>query len=106
MGRPRMKVVELDIAEMLRDGGDEAVAGYLEEAFATDDPAYIASAMGTAMRAKGMSEVAEGSGISRERLYSSFSESGNPTLKTVVAALGALGWRLSVKPQAVAADRK
>jgi hypothetical protein len=37
-------------------------------------------------------------GISREHLYKFFSETGNPTLKSLTAVMRALGVKLSAKP--------
>ncbi len=51
-------------------------------------------------RAKGMSQIASQTGLSREQLYRSFSESGNPTLKTTIAVMKALGIELTAKVQA------
>ena len=48
----------------------------------------------------GLGMVAEQAGISREALYRSLSPKGNPTLKTLLAVLHALGMRLSVEPGA------
>ena len=44
----------------------------------------------------GFAKVAAQAGISRESLYRSLSPKGNPTLKTLVAVLNAVGLRLSV----------
>lgn len=44
----------------------------------------------------GMAKVAAQAGISRESLYRSLSPKGNPTLKTLVAVLNAVGLRLSI----------
>lgn len=44
----------------------------------------------------GLGAVAAQAGISRESLYRALSPKGNPTLKTLVAVLKALGLRLSV----------
>jgi probable addiction module antidote protein len=44
----------------------------------------------------GLGAVAAQAGISRESLYRARSPKGNPTLKTLVAVLKALGLRLSV----------
>ncbi|CAG2142384.1 addiction module antidote protein [Cupriavidus plantarum] len=46
----------------------------------------------------GMTAVAQEAGITREALYRALSPSGNPTLKTIVAVLRAVGMRLSVVP--------
>ena len=69
---------------------DKEVAAYLAAAFETSDAAEIAHALGVAARAKGMSHVAQEAGVAREQLYRSLSKNGNPTLKTVIAILGAL----------------
>ena len=47
--------------------------------------------------AKGMSAIAQESGLSRESLYRALSTKGNPTLKTLLAVLNALGLRLGVE---------
>ena len=44
-----------------------------------------------------MSEIAVKTGLSREQLYRSFSAEGNPTLKTMLAVMKALGVDLAVK---------
>jgi probable addiction module antidote protein len=48
-------------------------------------------------RAKGMAQIADQTGLSREQLYRSFSEKGNPTLKTTLAVMNALGVKLTAK---------
>lgn len=65
-----------------------------------DNAAYIAKAMGIAARAKGMSEIAREAGLSREQLYRSFSEHGNPTLKSMLAVMKALGVDINVSAAA------
>lgn len=40
-------------------------------------------------RAKGMAQIAAETGLSREQLYRSFNENGNPTLKTTIAVMKA-----------------
>jgi probable addiction module antidote protein len=47
----------------------------------------------------GLGTIAAQAGISREALYRSLSPSGNPTLKTLLAVLKAVGMRLSVEPE-------
>lgn len=46
----------------------------------------------------GLGSVATEAGISREALYRALSAKGNPTLKTIVAVLRAVGMKLSVEP--------
>jgi probable addiction module antidote protein len=79
---------------------DEAIALFMAEAFKTSDPAYIAHALGVVARAKGMTQIAAQTGLSREQLYRSFSQNGNPTLRTTMAVMKSLGIELSVKATA------
>ncbi len=60
----------------------------------SEDAAGIAWALGDIARAKGMSQVPRSSGLSRESLYKSLSEQGNPSLATVLKVAKALGLRL------------
>ena len=73
------------------------VVNEMAEAFETDDSGYIAHALGVVARAKGMAQIAEQTGLSREQLYRSFSANGNPTLKTTLAVMRALGLDLTAK---------
>lgn len=50
---------------------------------------------------KGMSELARQTGLSCEQLYRSFSEEGNPTLRTLLAVMKALGVEMSARPAGV-----
>ena len=76
---------------------DEAIATFMAEAFETNDASYIAHALGVVARAKGMAQIAGLTGLSREQLYRSFSKNGNPTLKTTLALVKALGLDLTAK---------
>lgn len=91
------KLTSFDPAEGLTS--DEAVAAFMAEAFASEDSGYIAHALGVVARAKGMAQIASQTGLSREQLYRSFSENGNPTLKTTIAVMKALGIELTAKAQ-------
>ncbi len=79
---------------------DKAIAAFMAEAFETEDVGYIAHALGVVARAKGMAQIAKDTGLSREQLYRSFSENGNPTLKTTLAVMKALGIGLTAKVNA------
>jgi probable addiction module antidote protein len=76
---------------------DEEVAFFMADALETGDAGYIANALGIIARAKGMSQIAAQTGLSREQLYRSFSENGNPTLKTTLVVMKALGLELTTK---------
>ncbi len=91
---PKVKTSAYDVAEHLRT--PEEMAAYLDawlEA-ASDDVSGIARALGDIARAKGMSQVAEQAGLSRESLYRALSADGNPSFATVLKVARALGVRL------------
>ncbi|MCP4780086.1 MAG: putative addiction module antidote protein [Hyphomicrobium sp.] len=77
---------------------DEVLAEYITEAFATEDAAEIAHAIGVAARARKMAQIADDTGLSRESLYRALSEDGNPQLDTIVRVLSALGLQLRAEP--------
>ncbi len=89
------KLTTYDPAEDLNS--DAAIATFMVEAFASGDSGYIAHALGVVARAKGMAQIARQTGLSREQLYRSFSGNGNPTLKTTIAVMKALGIELTAK---------
>jgi probable addiction module antidote protein len=89
------KLTNYDPAEDLNS--DKAIEVFISEAFKTGDAAYIAHALGVVARARGMADVASSTGLSREQLYRSFSNRGNPTLKTTLAVINALGIRIAAK---------
>lgn len=83
-------------------GSDEAQVDLVTDALETGHAGYIAAALGTVARARGMSDVAADTGLSRQSLYSALSEGGNPTLDTVLKVVHALGLELTVKARAMA----
>lgn len=89
--------------EELRSDRELAVA-YLKTAMESlDDPDDRAAgllALRTIAEAYGgLGAVAAEAGLSRESLYRALSPKGNPTLKTILAVLKAVGMKLSVEPE-------
>lgn len=85
----------LDLASLLKT--EEAIEYFVRDALEDEDASYIVHALGIAARAKGMSKVADETGLSREALYRSFSEEGNPSLKSTIAVLRSLGFGLTIR---------
>lgn len=83
-----------DAADALNTPAD--IAAYLDAYLEDGTPEELLRALSTVARARGMTELARQSGISREALYRALCESGNPTLDTLVRVLKALGVRLAV----------
>lgn len=74
----------------------EAVAAYLEAAFEDGDPRVVAHALGKAARAKGISQIAEETGVTRAGLHKALTADGNPRLTTLLGVLKSLGLTVSV----------
>jgi len=73
---------------------DEDMVMYLEAAFEDGDPALISAALGDIARAKGMSQIAEKTGLGRTSLYKALSPEGHPDFATVLKVIHALGMKL------------
>jgi probable addiction module antidote protein len=74
----------------------EAQVAYLEAALEYDDPSFVAVVLGDIARARGVTAFSKETGISRETIYKTFREGGNPTLETVSKATRALGLKLKL----------
>jgi probable addiction module antidote protein len=66
--------------------------GVLEES--NGDASMVAKAIGDIARAKGMSQVAKDSGLSRESLYKALSGERSPGIDTILKVISALGIKL------------
>ena len=87
---------EFDMAEHLPD--EQAIAEYLTVVLEEDDPAALADALGTIARARGMSDIARASGITREALYKALRPNASPRFETISRVCAALGVRLVAQP--------
>ncbi|QQS33316.1 MAG: putative addiction module antidote protein [Acidobacteriota bacterium] len=94
----KIKTTKYDVAEYLNT--PEEMAAYLEACLeeANGDAAFVAKALGNIARAKGMSEIARETGLSRESLYKSLSGERSPSFETVLKVIGALGLKIHAEP--------
>ena len=83
---------EFDVTEYLNN--PEALAEYLTVVMEENDPAALAQALGTIARARGMTEIAKSSGITREALYKALRPDADPRFDTINRVCAALGVRL------------
>ena len=87
---------DFDPAEHLKS--EEDVAAYLTAIIEENDPALLAAALGDIARARGMSEIAKSSGITREALYKALRPNAQPRFDTVSRVCAALGVKLVAQP--------
>lgn len=90
------KTAPYDVAEFLET--PEEMAAYLEACIeeSEGDAAFIAKALGDIARAKGMTQIARETGLSRESLYKALPGGRSPSFDTVLKVISALGLMLSV----------
>ena len=90
----KLGITRFDAADYLKT--DEDVALYFQACLdeGGNDPAFIAKSLGTIARARGMTQLAKDSGISREGLYKVLSGEGNPEFGTIIKVINALGIKL------------
>lgn len=73
---------------------EEDIALYFEACLEEGDSALITHALGVIARARGMSQLARDTGLTREGLYKALSAEGNPEFATVMKVIKALGLKL------------
>ena len=85
-----------DAADTLHSADDIAhyIDAVLEDAMQRGDFTMLPHALGAVARARGMTDIARETGLSRESLYKALSEDGNPSFATVLKVLRALDIRL------------
>jgi probable addiction module antidote protein len=85
---------KFDVVDYLKTEKD--IAGYLSAVLEDGDPALFVAAIGDIARAKGMTEIAKKSGVTREALYRALKIEARPRFETVTRVIHALGMKLSV----------
>jgi probable addiction module antidote protein len=87
---------EFDITEHL--DSEQAIAEYITIVLEENDPAALADALGSVARARGMTDIAKASGLTREALYKALRPNAQPRFETVSKVCAALGVRLVAQP--------
>lgn len=94
-GMAMKKVMKWDASEYLETEAD--IAAYLNAAFEDGDMSVIAAALGDIARAKGMTQLAKETGITRDGLYKALSPTGNPSFDTVQKVVKAFDLKLCIE---------
>ena len=92
----KTKTRPFDVANYLADEGD--VTEYLRQVLEDGDPALLAVALGDIAKARGMSQLARDTGLSRESLYKSLSGERAPSSETLFKVMRAMGFKLTLEP--------
>lgn len=90
----RIKARPFDVAEHLRD--EEDMALYLASMLEDGDTDEFIAALSDVARARGMTQLAQQTGLSRESLYKTLAPGSKPRFETIVKITSALGLSLDI----------
>lgn len=87
---------EFDMARQMKN--EEDIAAYVTMVIEEGNAAELAHALGVAAKARGMSDIAQATGITREALYKALTPNAKPRFDTINRVCAALGVRLVARP--------
>jgi len=90
----KVKLAPFDASEYLDD--EEVIAEYLTAALEDPNPEVFLLAVANVAKARGITKVAQDSGLGRESLYKALAPGAKPRYETVRKLMDALGVKLRV----------
>ena len=84
-----------DISEYLDT--EEKISAYLTAVMEDNDLGFLLRAIGDVAKARGMSKIAQETGLGRESLYKTFAENAQPKFDTVIRVLHAMNISIEFK---------
>ncbi len=87
---------EFDAAQYLDN--EQAVAEYLAVVMEDGDAGLLAAVLGDVAKARGMTEIAHASGMTREALYKALRPGAQPRFETIARVCRALDLKLTLTP--------
>jgi probable addiction module antidote protein len=103
MSGNKIKIMDFDSTKYLKT--EEDIAEYLQASLEMDDPEIFLSALSTAAKAKGMTQLAKDTGLGRESLYKTLSPGAKPRFDTILKIANALGLSFNLMPSSSAPDK-
>ena len=85
-----------DITQYLNS--EEAIAQYLTQVLEEGDTDELIRAIGHIAKARGMSQIAQESGLGRESLYKTFAPGSKPRFDTIAKVVHSLGLHFQITP--------
>ncbi|WP_461257690.1 addiction module antidote protein [Treponema sp. R80B11-R83G3] len=89
-----LKLKKWDVTEHMEN--EEYISEYLKAAFESGNIPEITRALSDVARARNMTDLAAKMGITRQGLYKTLSENGNPEFATIQKLITALGLQMSI----------
>lgn len=88
-----VNISAFDVSEYLKD--EPTIAAYLNAVIEDGDTNLLLSVIGDIAKARGMSKIANDTGLGRESLYKALNPDSKPRFETVIKVLGALGLNIA-----------
>ncbi|MEQ8361061.1 MAG: putative addiction module antidote protein [Cytophagales bacterium] len=88
------EISKFDLAEYLED--DAMISEYLNTILEEGNAEDIKAALGHVAKARGMTKIAEETGLSRPSLYKALAKGSKPQFETILKVLRAIGGNLNV----------
>lgn len=96
MDKKLHKLSKFDIADYIKS--EEDIASYISAVMEENDPDLFIAALGDIARARGMSKLAENSGLNRESLYKALRPGAKPRFDTIFRIMKALNIKMQAAP--------
>mgnify|MGYP001470857517 CR=1 FL=1 len=93
------KFAKFDAADYL--DSEEMIAEYLTAALEDENPDVFLAAIADVAKARGMSAIAQSTGLGRESLYKALAPGAKPRYDTILKVLHGLGVKLTVTTEPV-----
>ena len=90
------KFRNFDVSDYL--DAEEAIAEYLTAALEDENPDVFLAALADVAKARGMSKVAQSTGLGRESLYKALAPGAKPRFDTILKILHGLGVKIAIIP--------
>ena len=90
----KLEITNFDIAEYLDN--KEVIAEYLSQILADGDMDELLESLGNIAKAKGMSQIANETGLGRESLYKTFRKGTKPKFDTIMKVMQSFGVKMQV----------
>lgn len=87
---------QFDAADYL--DSEEMIAEYLSAALEDENPDVFLAAVSDVAKARGMTSIANSTGLGRESLYKALTPGAKPRYETIIKVLHGLGVKLTVQP--------
>ena len=77
---------------------EEEIAEYLTAALEDENPDFFLAALADVAKARGISKVAQSTGLERESLYKALAPGAKPRYETILKILHGLGVKIAITP--------